>query len=89
MVRETEIKYVEAQTGTSISAGPGETYPEVATLAAFDAVLVTGESQDVIIRPDIWDLGFAYYENGNWTSWAFGSGIAQEHIEVIDIPRSA
>jgi hypothetical protein len=43
---------------------------------------------DVIARPDIWDLGFAYYENGNWRSWAFGSGIAQEHVEAAGIPRS-
>jgi uncharacterized protein YraI len=43
---------------------------------------------DVITRPDLWDLGFAYYENGNWTSWAFGSGIAQEHVEAAGIPRS-
>jgi uncharacterized protein YraI len=43
---------------------------------------------DVIVRPDIWDLGFAYYENGNWTSWAFGSGIAQEHMKAAGIPRS-
>jgi uncharacterized protein YraI len=43
---------------------------------------------DVIERPDVWDLGFAYFENGAWTSWAFGSGIAQEHVEAAGIPRS-
>ena len=43
---------------------------------------------DVIERPDAWDLGFAHYENGAWTCWAFGSGIAQEHVEAAGIPRS-
>jgi hypothetical protein len=43
---------------------------------------------DVIERPDVWDLGFAHYENGAWTCWAFGSGIAQEHVEAAGIPRS-
>jgi uncharacterized protein YgiM (DUF1202 family) len=43
---------------------------------------------DVVDRPDVWDLGFAYYEKGQWTSWAFGSGIAQEHAEAAGIPRS-
>jgi uncharacterized protein YraI/WD40 repeat protein len=46
LVRQTEAKHVEAQTDTPIYAGPGEAYPEVATLPAFDTVLVTGESQD-------------------------------------------
>jgi uncharacterized protein YraI len=42
---------------------------------------------DVIARPDLWDLGFAYYENGSWRAWAFGSGMAQEHAEAAGIPR--
>jgi uncharacterized protein YraI len=45
-VRETEARYLEAQTDTPVFSGPGETHPEVATLAAFDTVLVTGENQD-------------------------------------------
>jgi hypothetical protein len=43
---------------------------------------------DVIAHPDLWDLGFAYNDNGNWRSWAFGSGMAQEHVEAAGIPRS-
>jgi uncharacterized protein YraI len=45
-VREAGAKYVEAQADTPIYAGPGEAYLKVATLAAFDTALVTGESQD-------------------------------------------
>jgi len=43
---------------------------------------------DVAKRPDFWDLGFAYLEDGTWKAWAFGSGIAQEHVEAAGIPRS-
>jgi hypothetical protein len=43
---------------------------------------------DIAKRPDVWDLGFAYLEDGAWKAWAFGSGIAQEHVEAAGIPRS-
>jgi guanyl-specific ribonuclease Sa len=43
---------------------------------------------DVVGRPAVWDLGFAYLEHGAWKAWAFGSGIAQEHVEAAGIPRS-
>jgi len=43
---------------------------------------------DVVKRPDYWDQGFAYLEDGAWKVWAFGSGIAQEHVEAAGIPRS-
>jgi hypothetical protein len=43
---------------------------------------------DVVKRPDVWDQGFAYLEDGTWKVWAFGSGIAQEHVEAAGIPRS-
>ena len=43
---------------------------------------------DVVKRPDLWDQGFAYLEDGAWNVWAFGSGIAQEHVEAAGIPRS-
>ncbi len=43
---------------------------------------------DVVRQPTVWDLGFAYFEDGAWKVWAFGSGIAQEHVEAAGIPRS-
>jgi hypothetical protein len=43
---------------------------------------------DVVKQPDVWDQGFAYLEDGTWKAWAFGSGIAQEHVEAAGIPRS-
>jgi len=43
---------------------------------------------DVVERPDVWDQGFAYLEDGVWKAWAFGSGIAREHVEAAGIPRS-
>lgn len=43
---------------------------------------------DVVGQPAVWDLGFAYFEDGVWKAWAFGSGIAQEHVEAAGIPRS-
>jgi hypothetical protein len=43
---------------------------------------------DVVRQPTVWDLGFAHFEDGAWKAWAFGSGIAQEHVEAAGIPRS-
>jgi hypothetical protein len=43
---------------------------------------------DVVKQPGVWDQGFAYYGDGTWKVWAFGSGIAQEHVEAAGIPRS-
>ncbi len=43
---------------------------------------------DIVSQPAVWDLGFAYFEDGAWKAWAFGSGIAQEHVEAAGIPRS-
>jgi hypothetical protein len=43
---------------------------------------------DIVKQPAIWDLGFAYFEDGAWKAWAFGSGMAQEHVEAEGIPRS-
>jgi len=43
---------------------------------------------DVVSQPGVWDQGFAYLEDGAWKAWAFGSGIAQEHVEAAGIPRS-
>jgi len=43
---------------------------------------------DIVGQPAVWDLGFAYLEHGVWKAWAFGSGIAQEHVEAAGIPRS-
>jgi hypothetical protein len=43
---------------------------------------------DVVNQPGVWDQGFARLEDGAWKAWAFGSGIAQEHVEAAGIPRS-
>jgi hypothetical protein len=43
---------------------------------------------DIVGQPAVWDLGFAHFEDGVWKAWAFGSGIAQEHVEAAGIPRS-